>query len=888
MLRISFCKNSGKLKEISSVVVKPDYNEIITTAKNKLRLKINESKIRLFVAKTTFTASVGDELTIENTPSILINDTIICVSEGEDFMLSKDIKNNNCALICPFSFTHKNHQITSVQQYQSTQSTQCMQDNFTNLNQQYDMNGDYPILDGNILKHFKDIVKDNNKTFVQVDCGDYYAFDYNSATANDFPNLSLFKDKKEKWMASLKREMRGIIICAHTGKVLARRFHKFFNINECDETNENNIQLHDGFVLTKKIDGSLVSPFLLNSKIVFATRTQIRNDIDIYDNNFVEYCIHANLTPLYEYCECDHLVGIIQHTQNSLTLLSIRNNISGEYFTYNDMIALASKYNVKCVENIVITGGLSDIVLTIRNINLIEGFVLMNKQQLYKIKTDWYTSIAYSLKQGGNKNTCFLLELVKKRPIISDIPIYKIYQTILSDNADDYIAQCCGLLDANERKILLGIKEKFLTAIDVLYNAILTWINDITESYTKDIITQSMINANFSYQFIHACLCVDFDSKTIFLNNIKDLCTAIYYKELQDILELNNNDIIHVYCDLDGVLVDFDNGVKDLTGRYPKDYSNPGHMWANIEKINDFWTKLKFMSNGKELFDYLISQKNKLYTEILTGLPDGKFKIISDKDKKKWCQNNLGDIVVNTCMGRDKYTYCKKNFVLIDDREEYGINWQKKGGIFIHHTDTKNTIEQLENILRGKSISIKQKVYDCSFKDKKLNILASGKYIDILNKIIKGENIMNLVIIMRGVPGCGKTTFCNYIYNSQQEGNVVKCSADHYFNTIGKYDKNLITTAHDYCKDEFITAIKLKTNIIIIDNTNIMKKNFEYYVKMGLEDGREIMFIEFNTYEIVDDFYSRNVHGVALSKIKLMKRNFDMIQDDNVIRILTK
>ncbi|ATZ80229.1 putative tRNA ligase/uridine kinase [Bodo saltans virus] len=888
-VRISFCKNIGKMKEISSTIVEPEFNEIIKIAKNKLKLKINESKIRLFVAKTTFTSTIGQELTIDNTPSIVINDTIICVSEGEDFMLSKEIKNANCTLICPFNFILKKSQLNlplNISNAQNTRNTTIEQLESLNNSQQYDMHGDFPILDGDVLKHFKDIVKNNN-TFVQIDCGDYYAFDYNSATSCDFPNPSTFKNKKEKWIASVKREMRGIIICAHTGKVLARRFHKFFNINECDETNINKIQLAHDFILTEKIDGSLVSPFLINSKLVFATRSQIRHDIENPNKDFIEYCIESNKSPLFELCENDHLVGVIDHTVKSLTLLAIRDNITGEYMNYDNMILLASKYNIKYAKRILINGSLYDIVNDIYNRNLIEGCVLANGQQMYKIKTNWYSSIAYSLKQGGNNNTCFLLELIKCRPIISDIPIYKIYQTILNENSDDYLSHCCTLLPQNERDFLMKTKMDFLDNINKLHTEITTWIDDMTAQYSKDIITQSMINANFTYQFIYACIHNNLDSKTIFINNIKDLCSPIHYKNLQDILLLNDKNIIHVYCDLDGVLVDFEKGVKELTGKFPQEYPNVGYMWANIEKVDNFWTKLEWTEDGKELWDFIIANNNRIHVEILTGLPDGKFKDISNRDKKIWCKNNLGDTKINTCMGREKYTYCQKNFILIDDREEYGVNWQKKGGVFIHHTNTKDTIEQMENILQGKAIVAKQKIYDGIFKNN-FELLTQKPANETIYKILNGECIQNLIIIMRGISGCGKTTFTNLLYKSQKEGNVSICSADHYFTIIGKYNKDLTNIAHDYCKDEFNTAIKLKTNIIIIDNTNIMKKHFEYYINTAKNLNKDIIIIELNTYEIADEFNLRNVHNVSLSKIKLMKRNFEMIDNDNVMRILTK
>ena len=36
--------------------------------------------------------------------------------------------------------------------------------------------------------------------------------------------------------------------------------------------------------------------------------------------------------------------------------------------------------------------------------------------------------------------------------------------------------------------------------------------------------------------------------------------------------------------------------------------------------------------------------------------------------------------------------------VLIDDREKLAKEWEEKGGIFVHHTSTTETLQKLENL----------------------------------------------------------------------------------------------------------------------------------------------------------------------------------------------
>jgi hypothetical protein len=158
--------------------------------------------------------------------------------------------------------------------------------------------------------------------------------------------------------------------------------------------------------------------------------------------------------------------------------------------------------------------------------------------------------------------------------------------------------------------------------------------------------------------------------------------------------------MLNLFCDLDGVLVDFDKGVFESTGKYPHQFKNVGFMWSSLEKDPTFWTKLNWTCDGQKLWDFIFRNSDKFNIQILTGLPEGKLKQTSDEYKRIWVKNHLGaDIIVNTCIGSQKYKFCKLNDILIDDRLEYKENWEKAGGIFVHHIDTETTITELTKIL---------------------------------------------------------------------------------------------------------------------------------------------------------------------------------------------
>jgi len=94
---------------------------------------------------------------------------------------------------------------------------------------------------------------------------------------------------------------------------------------------------------------------------------------------------------------------------------------------------------------------------------------------------------------------------------------------------------------------------------------------------------------------------------------------------------------------------------------------------------------------------------------------------------------------------------------------------------------------------------------------------------------------MNRCILMRGYPGCGKSTRAKEL--SDEFGNCSIVSADNYWidsNGFYKFDVSKLKLAHEYCYNEFKKAIAAGRNVIV-DNTNLKfedcKKYFDYILK---------------------------------------------------------
>lgn len=132
-----------------------------------------------------------------------------------------------------------------------------------------------------------------------------------------------------------------------------------------------------------------------------------------------------------------------------------------------------------------------------------------------------------------------------------------------------------------------------------------------------------------------------------------------------------------IFCDLDGVLADFDEGVKK---RFKKsaDELKPSIMWSVINKSTTFFESLPWMPRGRELW----SRIEKYNPIILTGIPSGSTTAV--EQKLNWCKRELGEnIQVITCATKDKPDYCLHESILIDDRPNNLKAWKEKGGKFI-------------------------------------------------------------------------------------------------------------------------------------------------------------------------------------------------------------
>ncbi len=161
-----------------------------------------------------------------------------------------------------------------------------------------------------------------------------------------------------------------------------------------------------------------------------------------------------------------------------------------------------------------------------------------------------------------------------------------------------------------------------------------------------------------------------------------------------------------IYIDMDGVLADFDDGIRRLCFMEPQpqnaiqsqEYED--EMWDRIRKVGHFYGKLQPMPGAVEMFKKLYETYGDK-VEILTGIPKPERGIIdAASDKRKWVADLLSaQVVVHTVRRKDKKNYCKgKSYVLIDDYDKNTKEWDAMGGSVILYMDPEKALQELAGI----------------------------------------------------------------------------------------------------------------------------------------------------------------------------------------------
>ena len=525
-VRLSLCPNKGKGRgKVQCVVLaKCTMEDIKKKCGNKFRVKPGAlNSIRLFSSSGNEGFQEGSEINEENVNRLANGMVLVIAVKGEDYTF-KDGRASGSTLNSrlqdaktfdlptpPQGFTLETTETLILQTLDDSDEflddqtkievpVEIQRNSFPSISlDEICFDGIFPILDGNVLDCIRQAIS-GSQIFVEKLGDGYIAFDYKSnfhMPSDTFPDPETAgKKSKDRAIRGIRRECRGLIICRETGRVLARRFHKFFNLNEKEETQLDSKPIGNDVFFMEKLDGSLVSPVLVpgNNNLIWMTKVVPIQSVQLFVNNnenihqydsFSKYWIQdKNCTPLYEWCDKERVVGQISHDSSSLVLLSIRNNITGQYISREEIEASTKEYNIPLVKKYTIQDlelspedSMDTVISKLSEEHNREGLVAYFPNGfMIKLKTLWYVALSSASKLSGMKGRSLLIELLKQRPTLIGVPNNIIWNSVLGDEADDLISTCCSILSSK------GEKEHSDT-LNSFFNSVKESIQKLSESW---------------------------------------------------------------------------------------------------------------------------------------------------------------------------------------------------------------------------------------------------------------------------------------------------------------------------------------------------------------------------------------------------------------------
>ena len=138
------------------------------------------------------------------------------------------------------------------------------------------------------------------------------------------------------------------------------------------------------------------------------------------------------------------------------------------------------------------------------------------------------------------------------------------------------------------------------------------------------------------------------------------------------------------------------------------------------------------------------------------------------------------------------------------------------------------------------------------------------------------------LILIRGIPGSGKTTFAKFLIEyidiinlNTDEFGAVEIAADDCWDqpyTInGKFNVAGLGPAHLKCQETVENNMVFSTPLIIVHNTFTTESELEPYISLAKKYGYEV------TTLIVENRHdNKSVHGVPEETIEKMKNRFSI------------
>ena len=130
------------------------------------------------------------------------------------------------------------------------------------------------------------------------------------------------------------------------------------------------------------------------------------------------------------------------------------------------------------------------------------------------------------------------------------------------------------------------------------------------------------------------------------------------------------------------------------------------------------------------------------------------------------------------------------------------------------------------------------------------------------------------LILLRGLPGSGKTTLAKIILQLRSTDEPEILSADDFFeDKEGEYnfDPTKLKEAHNYCQFRCSERMRQQKARIVVANTFTQEWEMDEYFKMAERYNYRV-----HTVIVENRHGNENVHGVPENKLQQMKNRFEI------------
>lgn len=275
-----------------------------------------------------------------------------------------------------------------------------------------------------------------------------------SKKENDTRVVCYIYTDKDAFANEWERECRGITFDAD-GKIISRTLHKFFNLGEREAYHVNRLDFTKVKAIFPKLDGSMISTYVLNGEVVAKSKNSHISDVAIKANAYIQahseyirFCtdlFNRGLTPTFEFTSPNNRI-VVKYDKTELTLLQVRDNVTGVYL---DIQEVAKGYDITVLASEYSNGdNFDELLKKIETMEDVEGFIVMFENgDMVKIKTPWYIGLHHSVTFKRYRD-------IAKLVLSESLDDFRGFLAL-----KDYDGICTATIDSIEKTILDEITE---------------------------------------------------------------------------------------------------------------------------------------------------------------------------------------------------------------------------------------------------------------------------------------------------------------------------------------------------------------------------------------------------------------------------------------------